>query len=55
MLRRPNYLDEVIGDLNEITQSESAPMSAHRLLGEAYAMAGRFRESLEQYRIAMGK
>jgi tetratricopeptide (TPR) repeat protein len=55
MHRRPNYLDQVIGDLQEINSSDAATSSSHRLLGEAYAMAGRFKESLEQYRIAMGK
>lgn len=55
MHRRPNHLDQVTGDLQEIVASGGAPTSANRLLGEAYAMAGRFKESLEQYRIAMGK
>ncbi len=55
MHRRPNYLDDVTNDLQEIIQNENAPTSANRLLGEAYAMAGRFKESLAQYRIAMGK
>lgn len=55
MHRRPNHLDQVTSDLQEIVASGGAPTSANRLLGEAYAMAGRFKESLEQYRIAMGK
>lgn len=55
MHRRPNHLDEIIGDLQGVVASPGAPPSSHRLLGEAYAMAGRFKESLEQYRIAMGK
>lgn len=55
MHRRPNHLDTVIGDLQELVQIHDAPAAAHRLLGEAYAMAGRFKESLEQYRLAMGK
>lgn len=55
MHRRPNYLDEVIADLQLVIQTGATPSSAHRLLGEAYAMAGRFKEALEQYRIAMGK
>lgn len=55
MHRRPNYLDQVTADLQEIIRGEGAPTSANRLLGEAYAMGGRFKESLEQYRIAMGK
>lgn len=55
MHRRPNYLDQVTTDLQEIVQASGAPTSANRLLGEAYAMVGRFKESLEQYRIAMGK
>lgn len=55
MHRRPNYLDEVIADLQAATGSSDSPMPAHRLLGEAYAMTGRFKEALEQYRIAMGK
>lgn len=55
MHRRPNHLDEVTHDLAEVASAEGAPLTAHRLLGEAYAMAGRFKESLEQYRIAMGK
>lgn len=55
MHRRPNYLDQVSSDLQAIVQTGNAPTTANRLLGEAYAMAGRFKESLEQYRIAMGK
>lgn len=55
MHRRPNYLDQVTADLQEIVLRGAAPTSANRLLGEAYAMVGRFKESLEQYRIAMGK
>lgn len=55
MHRRPNYLEQVTADLQEIVQGGGAPTSANRLLGEAYAMVGRFKESLEQYRIAMGK
>lgn len=55
MHRRPNHLDEIIVDLQDIVKSPNIPPSAHRLLGEAFAMAGRFKESLEQYRIAMGK
>ncbi len=55
MHRRPNYLDQVTADLQAIVQAGGAPTTANRLLGEAYAMVGRFKESLEQYRIAMGK
>ncbi|MDL1896646.1 tetratricopeptide repeat protein [Anaerolineae bacterium CFX7] len=55
MHRRPNYLDEIIGDLQALMEQPDLPLSAHRLLGEAYAMAGRFKESLEQYRLAMKK
>lgn len=55
MHRRPNFLDEVIHDLEALVQLPEAPLTAHRVLGEAYAMAGRFKESLEQYRIAMAK
>jgi hypothetical protein len=55
MHRRPNHLDEIIADLSALVKQPEAPGSAHRLLGEALAMAGRFKESLEQYRLAMGK
>jgi len=55
MHRRPNHLDEIIADLQTIVQNPNAPSTANRLLGEAFAMAGRFKESLEQYRLAMGK
>lgn len=55
MHRRPNHLEQVTSDLQSIIGEGDAPSSAHRLLGEAFAMAGRFKESLEQYRIAMGK
>lgn len=55
MHRRPNYLDEIIADLQTLMEEPDLPLSAHRLLGEAYAMAGRFKESLEQYRLAMKK
>lgn len=55
MHRRPNYLDEIIGDLQTLMQQPDTPGAAHRLLGEAYAMAGRYKESLEQYRLAMRK
>lgn len=55
MHRRPNYLDQVINDLQSVVEAGGAPLTAHRLLGEAYAMAGRYKESLEHYRIAMGK
>jgi hypothetical protein len=55
MHRRPNHLEQVTADLEEIVKSGGAPLSANRLLGEAYAMVGRFKESLEQYRLAMGK
>lgn len=55
MHRRPNHLEQVTADLQAIVQEGAAPPTANRLLGEAYAMVGRFKESLEQYRIAMGK
>lgn len=55
MHRRPNYLDEVTADLEEINHLPNAPIEAHRLLGEAYAMAGRFKEALDQYRLALNK
>ncbi len=55
MHRRPNHLDEIIGDLQTLMEQPELPLAAHRLLGEAYAMAGRFKESLEQYRLAMKK
>lgn len=55
MHKRPNHLDQVIAELQDVLKDTNAPSSAHRLLGEAYAMAGRFKESLEQYRIAMSK
>lgn len=53
--RRPNHIEQVIADLQDIVKTGEAPLSANRLLGEAYAMVGRFKESLEQYRTAMGK
>lgn len=52
--RRPNYLEQLTGDLEEIVKA-GGPTQANRLLGEAYVMAGRYKESLEQTRIAMGK
>lgn len=55
MHRRPNHLEQLTADLQAIIEKGDAPTSANRLLGEAYAMAGRFKESLAQYRIAMGK
>lgn len=55
MHRRPNHLDEVTVDLEEIVEQPDAPIAAHRLLGEAYAMAGRFKEALDQYRLALNK
>lgn len=55
MHRRPNHLDQVTADLEAIVGAGDAPLSANRLLGEAYAMVGRFKESLVQYRTALGK
>lgn len=55
MHRRPNHLDEIIVDLQDLEKNPNAPITLHRLLGEAFAMAGRYKESLEQYRLAMAK
>lgn len=55
MHRRPGQLELVITDLQALVANPGATSSAHRLLGEALAMAGRFKESLEQYRLAMSK
>lgn len=55
MHRRPNHLEEIVGDLQELMKQPDTPATVHRLLGEAYAMTGRYKESLEQYRLAMGK
>lgn len=55
MHRRPNHLEEIVGDLQELLKQPDTPATVHRLLGEAYAMTGRYKESLEQYRLAMGK
>lgn len=55
MHRRPNYIEQVTADLEAIVNAGGAPLSANGLLGEAYAMVGRFKESLVQYRTALGK
>lgn len=55
MHRRPNHIEQVTADLEAIVRAGDAPTSANRLLGEAYAMVGRFKESLVQYRTALGK
>ncbi len=53
--RGPRVISQVIADLEEIVQDPDAPLPAHRLLGDAYAMAGRFKESLVQYRWVLNK
>jgi tetratricopeptide (TPR) repeat protein len=55
MHRRPNHLEEIIADLEAIVEGGSSQVSTHRLLGEAYAMAGQYKQALEQYRLAMAK
>ena len=51
----PRFTADVIADFEQFVKEPDAPMPAHRLLGDAYAMVGRFKEALEQYRIVMGK
>lgn len=51
----PHLTAEVIADLEQFVQEPGAPLPAHRLLGDAYSMVGKFKEALEQYRIVLGK
>ncbi|MGB8647171.1 MAG: hypothetical protein WCF84_18180, partial [Anaerolineae bacterium] len=53
--RGPRFVSTVIGDLEEVVKDPNAPMPAHRLLGDAYAMAGRFKDALVQYRWVLNK
>jgi tetratricopeptide (TPR) repeat protein len=51
----PSLTAEVIADFEEFAQEPDASIPTHRLLGDAYSVAGRYKEALEQYRIVMGK
>jgi tetratricopeptide (TPR) repeat protein len=51
----PRFTTEVIADFEQFVQEPDAPLPAHRLLGDAYSMVGRFKEALEQYRIVLGR
>jgi tetratricopeptide (TPR) repeat protein len=53
--RAPRLIPLVIKDLEALVAEESVPLSTHRLLGDAYSMAGRFKEALEQYRMVLGR
>jgi hypothetical protein len=53
--RAPALTNDVIADLEQLVSAPNAPKPAHRLLGDAYAMAGRFKEALEQYRVVLSK
>lgn len=49
------FTNQVIADFEQFVQDPNVPMPAHRLLGDAYSMVGRFKEALEQYRIVLGR
>lgn len=51
----PTFTPDVIADFEQFIQEPDAPVPAHRLLGDAYSMVGRYKEALEQYRIVLGK
>lgn len=53
--RGQQFTPDVIIDLEQFVTEENVPQPAHRLLGDAYAMAGRYKEALEQYRLVLGK
>jgi tetratricopeptide (TPR) repeat protein len=53
--REPRFIPEVIADLEQLVKEPDAPLPAHRLLGDAYSMVGRFKEALEQYRVVLGR
>jgi len=55
MQKGPRFTIAVIADLEQFAREPNAPMPAHRLLGDAYAQAGRFQEALEQYRAVLGR
>lgn len=48
--KAPRLINEVIVDLEALVAREDAPLDAHRLLGDAYARAGRLNDALERYR-----
>lgn len=48
--KAPRLVDEVILDLEALIANGNAPLDAHRLLGDAYARAGRLNDALERYR-----
>ncbi|MGE5138357.1 MAG: hypothetical protein ACM3JD_02740, partial [Rudaea sp.] len=48
--RGPRHLQAAVADLEALVQRPGAPSTSHRVLGDAYAMTGRFKEAIEQYR-----
>lgn len=46
----PRHLRAAVADLEPLVRQPDAPSTSHRVLGDAYAMTGRFKEAIEQYR-----
>ncbi|HEY6041946.1 MAG TPA: hypothetical protein VIX58_07435, partial [Anaerolineae bacterium] len=53
--RAPSALHDIISDLEQILTLPKFPHSVHRVLGDAYSLAGRYKESVEQYRQVIGR
>jgi tetratricopeptide (TPR) repeat protein len=53
--RAPSALHDIISDLEHMLTLPKFPHSAHRVLGDAYSLAGRYKESVEQYRQVLGR
>ena len=51
----PSLASEVIQDLEQVIQRETAPLQAHRILGDAYTRANRLAEALECYRYVLDR
>lgn len=51
----PRLVDQVIPDLEAIIAETSAPLEAHRVLGDAYTRVDRLAEALERYRFVLDR
>lgn len=51
----PQFVADVIHDLEEMTREPGAPLQAHRILGDAYTRANRLPEALERYRYVLDR
>ena len=49
----PRLVNDVIDDLEVLTQRIDAPLETHRILGDAYTRADRLAEALERYRFVL--